>query len=75
MLPDAKYWEVRVGEYLIKQEDDYEQTHQVEQVFHYPLYKGLFTKAIKVKIMKNNKHKIIKNKKLTPYLLIIFYRL
>ncbi|XP_075681229.1 tryptase-2-like [Dermatophagoides pteronyssinus] len=40
MLPQAKHWEVRVGEYHQKMEDGYEQTYQVEQVFHYPLYKG-----------------------------------
>ncbi|KAF7489924.1 Serine protease 30 [Sarcoptes scabiei] len=40
MLPQAKYWEVRVGEHHQKMEDVYEQTYQVSDVFHYPLYKG-----------------------------------
>ena len=40
MLPQAKHWEVRVGEYHQKMDDGYEQTYQVSDVFHYPLYKG-----------------------------------
>ena len=40
MLPQAKHWEVRVGEYHQKLDDGYEQTYQVSDVFHYPLYKG-----------------------------------
>ncbi|KAJ6224689.1 hypothetical protein RDWZM_003234 [Blomia tropicalis] len=40
MLPQAKHWEVRVGEYHQKMEDGYEQTYPVSDVFHYPLYKG-----------------------------------
>lgn len=40
MLPQAKHWEVRVGEYHQKLDDGYEQTYQVSDVFHYPMYKG-----------------------------------
>lgn len=40
MLPQAKHWEVRVGEYHQKMDDGYEQTYQVSDVFHYPMYKG-----------------------------------
>lgn len=40
MLPQAKHWEVRVGEYHQKMDEYYEKTYQVSEVFHYPLYKG-----------------------------------
>lgn len=39
-MPQAVFWEVRVGEYHQKVTESYEKTHQVSQVFHYPWYRG-----------------------------------
>ncbi|RWS17613.1 testisin-like protein [Dinothrombium tinctorium] len=39
-LPQAIFWEVRVGEHNQKITETYEKTYSVSRVFHYPWYRG-----------------------------------
>ncbi|RWS30337.1 serine protease 27-like protein, partial [Leptotrombidium deliense] len=39
-LPQAIFWEVRVGEHNQKITEPYEKTYTVSRVFHYPWYRG-----------------------------------
>ncbi|KAI1280363.1 UDP-N-acetylglucosamine transporter [Halotydeus destructor] len=39
-LPQAQYWEVRVGEHNQKLAEETEKTYSVSKVFHYPWYRG-----------------------------------
>jgi len=39
-LPQAVFWEVRVGEHNQKVSEPFEKTYTVARVFHYPWYRG-----------------------------------
>lgn len=39
-LPQAVFWEVRVGEHNQKSSEAHEKTYGVSRVFHYPWYRG-----------------------------------
>lgn len=74
MLPQAKHWEVRVGEYHQKMIDGYEQTYQVSDVFHYPLYKGYDNDIALMKLIEPVKDsEFVKPICLPPSILTEFY--